>query len=109
MSDYEETEVQQIPINWKFSLYDIVGVGFSTIGGVFNALAQGSGMMAREMIAAAAWSRDTYDAEQARAEWEEQQEYEEAARAQMAETYEALVGMDTLWLDAEESEEEDES
>lgn len=109
MSDYEETEVQQIPINWKFSLYDIAAVGAATFGGIFNALSQGSNMLARELIAAAAWSRDTYDAQQARAEWEEQQEYEEAARAQMAETYEALVGMDTLWLDAEESEEEDDS
>lgn len=72
---------------WKFSLWDVAGIGLTTVGGFFSVMGQGLNLLARECQAAAQYSRQTYD--EAREAFEE-----ERARAEMAGALEGLVMFD---------------
>lgn len=85
---------------WRFSLWDIAGIAITTAGGAALAIGQGLQIMAREFNAMANWTRAQHEAKM---EWHSR----EAARAEMAETYERLVGMDSLWIQAEEQREDE--
>lgn len=79
---------------WHFSMWDVAGITLATASGVAAALSQGLQVMAREFNAMANWTRAEHEAEM---EWHSQ----EVARMEMAEAYERLTGMDTLWLEVE--------
>lgn len=55
-------EVHQNQPCWKFSLWDISGILFGTIGGVLISVGTGLGYINRECQAHAEWKRSQYDA-----------------------------------------------
>lgn len=83
---------------WRFSLWDVAGIGISTVSAMATMVGQGLNLMAREFNAMANWERSRKDAEEAWAE-------EQAAREEMSERLESLTGMDTYWVgEVDESE-----
>lgn len=98
----EEVEVEQSEFpSWKFDPWNIAGIGLTSVGAIFGVLNQGLNMAANECWTHARWRKQMREAEEI-AEWEAYQaELEQEARREMAESYEKLVGMDTLWLEQE--------
>jgi hypothetical protein len=70
--DHEEEGVPAFPA-WKFSLWDVAGIGAATAGNICGALYTGFGMLSREFAAAANRSRANSDARQQRLEHERAQ------------------------------------
>lgn len=97
MSDeeYETTMYQPEEPQWRFSWWDVAGIGIATTGGIFHIVGNGLTVLAQQCQAMANHTRACFDAEA-------EAEAERIARAEMAETYENLVGMDTYWLENEE-------
>ena len=101
----EGYQVQEHPLfpgglpTWKWSPWDVAGVAATTTAGLFLTIGQGLNLLARECNAMANWTRRNYDLE---AEWAAEQ----AAKAELAETYERLVGMDTHWLEQEQGDQQ---
>ena len=77
-----------------FSPWEFVGIVATVASGFAQCAAQGLNMIATACWTHAKWKRNVLEA-QYEAEWEAQQ------RAEMAEAYERMVGMDTYWLDQE--------
>jgi hypothetical protein len=59
--DHEEEGVPAFPA-WKFSLWDVAGIGAATAGNICGALLNRFGMLSREFAAAANRSRSLADA-----------------------------------------------
>lgn len=55
---------------WRFSCWDVLGIGAVTLGNVAGAIANGFGMLSREFAAAANRSRINYDNREAARERE---------------------------------------
>jgi len=80
---------------WRFSAWDMAGVGISLLGAVVgggmqyigSSIHQASGMIAREFAAAANYQRQTFDLEEAH-------RLNEAARAQMDQSLRELTMLD---------------
>lgn len=77
--------------NWRFSLWDVAAIGASVVGGIVGSIGnigiivhQGCNMLSREFTAAANFSRQTKELEEA-------QRLNEAARRQMSAGLERLV------------------
>lgn len=83
------------PPAWQFDPWNIAGMVLTMASGVGQVAAQGLNMMAQECWTHARWRKQQREAAVA---WEQ----ELAERQEMAEAYERLVGMDTLWLESEE-------
>lgn len=78
MSDEEETEQVQVfehPLypgglpTWRFSPWDMAYVAVATIGGLFNTIGQGLGMLGREFNAAANFARAQKELEENYQQW----------------------------------------
>lgn len=78
---------------WRFSLWDIAGIGIATLGGFFTVVGQGSQLLAREFSAAANYARQNADLREAQAQYEYHQQ-------QMAENLRELLEGPTV--DAED-------
>lgn len=85
---------------WRFSGWDVAGILLTGFGGLATVLGQVGHLLARECSAMANWSRAE------REHWEVVAA-EEAARREMAESYEKLVGLDTYWLESGEPVEDE--
>lgn len=83
------------PPAWQFDWWNIAGMVLTMGSGVGQVIGQGLNMMAQECWTHARWRKQQRDAA---IEWEQ----EVAERQEMAEAYERLVGMDTLWLEPRE-------
>lgn len=83
------------PPAWQFDWWNIAGMVLTMASGVHQVAAQGLNMMAQECWTHARWRKQ-------RREEIERWEHEVAERQEMAEAYEKLVGMDTLWLEPRE-------
>ena len=106
----EECEAQQayaLPA-WKWSNWELVGIGSAVLGGVLNSIAQGCNLLAREAAASANWSRHNYELEQAQAEEEERLERDALVRAEMADELRGIVeGPEEMVFDETDGESED--
>lgn len=74
---------------WRFSVWDILGIGAITAGNAAGAVAQGFGMLSREFAAAANRSRINYDNREAARE-------REKARRAMARDLRGIVGFEEV-------------
>lgn len=83
------------PPAWQFDWWNIGGMILTMTSGVAQVAAQGLNMMAQECWTHARWRKQQREAAE---RWER----EIAERQEMAEAYEHLVGLDTLWLESEE-------
>lgn len=83
------------PPSRRFDPWNIVGIALTTAAGLAHTAAQGLNLAAQECWTHARWREKQHDAA---IEWEQQL----AERQEMAEAYEKLVGMDTLWLEPKE-------
>lgn len=93
--------VQQQP-SWKFSLWDMAGIGVATIGGFFGVVNQAANMVSQHCAAMANWTRANYDAEQLQAQHEAEVERYEQHQLEMAEYLHALVEGDEGYEEEEE-------
>lgn len=84
------------PPSWKFDPWNIAGMVLTMVSGFGQVIAQGTNMMAQECWTHARWRKEQREAEEAYLQ-------EFAERQEMAEAYERLVGMDTLWLEEEQA------
>ena len=97
MSDYDEQETQQVvyqQANWRWSWWDIAATAASVTGGILGSFAQGANMLARELYAAGAWTRDRKDRDEYIAAYDEEQ-------LKQAELLERMTGMDEGWVSDE--------
>lgn len=83
------------PPAWQFDPWNIAGMALTMVSGFAQAAGQALNMAAQECWTHARWRKQQREAAEA---WEQ----EIAERQEMAEAYERLVGMDTLWLESEE-------
>jgi hypothetical protein len=58
---------------WRFSMWDVVGITLTGVGGVFSVVGQASNLMAREFSAMANFSRQEFDLRRAQQEYDEHQ------------------------------------
>jgi len=58
---------------WRFSLWDIVGIAATGVGGVFSVAGQAANLFARECAAMANYSRQEFDLRRAQEEYDENQ------------------------------------
>lgn len=87
-------ESQEPPAPTDFSSWEMLGIAATTLSGFAQSLAAGLNMFAQGCWGHAKWKRNVLE-QQYEAEYEAQQ------RAEMAEAYERMVGMDTYWLETE--------
>lgn len=84
MSDHEHDEhgnciLPENPLypgglaTWRFSPWDIIGIGLTGVGGLFTVGGQACNLLAREFSAMANYSRQNYDLREAQAEWDANQ------------------------------------
>lgn len=69
---------------WRFSLWDMAGIAFTGIGGLFGVTGQALNLAARECAAMANWTRQNYDIAQAQARREVEVAAYEAHRQAVA-------------------------
>jgi hypothetical protein len=86
--------VQSEPV-WKFSLWDVAGVGIALVGGLFSVTGQGFALMSTQCQAMANWKRQTWDIRAAEAARREQVEAYEAHQREMAAELARITGLDT--------------
>lgn len=94
MSEHEhETETEQVYVQpcWRWSNWDIVGIGSAVLGGILSSVGQGFNLVARECAAAANYSRQNYELAAAEYERQEQVRLFEEHQARMAEELRDLV------------------
>lgn len=79
---------------WKFSFWDVVGIGSAMIGGVFSVTGQGFALLSTQCQAMANWKRQTWDLRAAEAARREQVEAYEAHQREMAAELARITGFD---------------
>jgi hypothetical protein len=72
--------------NWRFSLWDVAGIALHTLAGATVQVGNGLGLLAREFAAQANRSRQNFDLREA-------QRLNEAARREMSQAAEAILGL----------------
>ena len=93
MSDHDEHDedceyaiVSAPRMIWRFSTWDVLGIGLTTVGGLFSVVGQGLNLLANEAAAMANWKRQRFDVAEA------QKAYEDDQR-RAAEELESILGL----------------
>ncbi len=81
---------QELP-TWRFSIWDVVGIGFFGIANVLTVTGNAFGLLSRECAAMANWTRQNHDLKVAEAQRKAADEAHLAHQRQMAETLRGIV------------------